>query len=239
MDELQNATIAQTEDKTPITGKGGRTLSNLKRNKAVTISGTNGLVSAGLMEVQTGGTFINDKTTILWTDYLTVDDDAATTTYTAVGTVGDEIEGVYVKGADGGVIKALTQGAAVGDGVFTYAPATKTLAFKSGEIADNTEIVVYYMRQIQGNVLKNESGVYSGKAMLYVDCLGEDKCSNVYRVQFYFPKTDFSGEFSMELGENQTVHNFTADALAGACGANGNYYTYTVFGANAADVASN
>ena len=38
LDELQNATIAQTQEKTDITGKQGRKLNSLKKNKAVTIS---------------------------------------------------------------------------------------------------------------------------------------------------------------------------------------------------------
>lgn len=37
LDELQNATIANTQDSTEITGKGGRKLANLKRNKAVSM----------------------------------------------------------------------------------------------------------------------------------------------------------------------------------------------------------
>ena len=52
LDELQNAKIANTQEKTDITGKGGRKLSSLKKNKAVVVSGTNGLVSGGLLEVQ-------------------------------------------------------------------------------------------------------------------------------------------------------------------------------------------
>ena len=67
--------------------------------------------------------------------------------------------------------------------------------------------------------------------------MAEDTCSNVYRVQFYIPKADFSGEFSFDLGDNQTVHAFEAEALAGACGAGGTLWTYTIFGANATDVA--
>ena len=54
LDELQNATIAQTQEKTDITGKQGRKLNSLKKNKAVTVSGTNGLVSGGLLEMQVG-----------------------------------------------------------------------------------------------------------------------------------------------------------------------------------------
>ena len=72
MDELQNATIAQSQETTDITGKGGRKLSTLKKNKAVTISGTNGLISGGLLELQTGGTFDKKTTSVLWTDNLVV-----------------------------------------------------------------------------------------------------------------------------------------------------------------------
>ena len=234
LDELQSASIAQSQESTEITGKAGRKLATLKRNKAVSISGTNGLVSGGLLEMQTGGTFENKATEVLWTDYLTVTGGAAATAYKAVGTTGAEIEALYVKNADGTLGTALEQGDAAAAGVFTYAPATKALAFHT-DVVDGTEIVVYYKRKIQADVLENESDNYSGKCALFVDAMAEDKCSNVYRVQFYIPKADFSGEFSFEMGDNQTVHAFEAEALAGACGAGGALWTYTIFGANAAD----
>lgn len=101
LDELQNATIAQTQERVDITGKQGRKLNSLKRNKAVTVSGTNGLVSGGLLELQVGGEFENKVTTVMWTDYLTVASNAATTSYKAVGTAGNEIESVYIKNEDG------------------------------------------------------------------------------------------------------------------------------------------
>ncbi len=41
--------------------------------------------------------------------------------------------------------------------------------------------------------------------------------------------------FSFEMGENQTVHAFEAESLAGACGTDGALWTYTIFGANAED----
>lgn len=236
LDELQNATVAQSQESTEITGKAGRKLATLKRNKAVTISGTNGLVSGGLLEMQTGGTFENKATEVLWTDYLTVTGGAAATAYKAVGTTGAEIEALYVKNSDGTLGEALEQSDAVSTGKFTYTPGTKALAFHT-DVVDGTEIVVYYKRKIQADVLENESDNYSGKCALFIDALAEDRCSNVYRIQFYIPKADFSGEFSFEMGDNQTVHAFEAEALAGACGAGGALWTYTIFGANAADVA--
>lgn len=242
LDELQSATIAQTQEKTDITGKQGRKLNSLKRNKAVTISGNNGMVSGGLLELQTGGKFENRTTTVMWTDYLTVAANAAETSFKAVGSLGNEIESVYVKNSDGTLGKVLTQGAEVAAGKFTYDPATKKLAFNDGEITDGSEVVVYYLRQIQADVLDNMSDTYSGKATLYVDAFAEDKCSNVYRIQFYIPKADFNGEFSFEMGDNQTVHAFEAESLAGSgCGAHnasGMLWTYTIFGANTEDYVS-
>lgn len=237
MDELQNASLAQGEEKIDITGKQGRKLTSLKRNKTLTISGSNGMLSAGMLELQTGSKFKSEATEVMWYDYLNVLDNKATTTFTAVGDEGNEIAEILVKDGNGIVVNTLVQSANVDAGKFTYDPATKVIAFNDGELANGTEIVANYQRKIQANVLENMSDVYSGKAVLYVDLMAEDKCSNVYRVQIKVPKADFSGEFSLEFGDNQTVHNFEAEGLAGACGAGGMLWSWTVFGANAEDAA--
>lgn len=242
LDELQNATIGNTEEKVDITGKAGRKLTSMKRNKAATISATNGLLSAGLLEVQTGGTITDGAVEVLWTDYLTVNstDGGAKTSYKAVGTAGSEIDALYVRNEDGTLGDKLTQAASIAQGdtsKFAYAPATKLLTFSS-DITNGTEIVVYYKRKISAPYLENRSDVYSSKATLYVDAIGEDKCGNVFRIQFYIPKADISGEFSIEFGDNQTVHAFEAESLAGACGSNteGNLlWTFTIFAENTAD----
>lgn len=236
LDELQNAKIANTQDKTDITGKSGRKLNSLKKNKAVVVSGTNGMVSGGLLELQTGGAFKNmDAAPVRWREYLTINSNAATTGYKAVGTTGNEIETVYIKNEDGTIKEKLTQDATAGKGKFTYTPTTKTLAFEESAYADGTEILVYYTRNIKASVLENNSDAYSKKCKLYINATGEDKCNNLYRIQFYIPRADFSGNFDFELGDNQTVHAFEAESLAGACGMNGTFWTYTIFGANEGD----
>lgn len=243
LDELQNVTIGQTQEKTAITGKQGRKLNSLKRNKAVTISGANGLVSAGLMELQTGGKFEKKDTTVLWTDYLVVNGKSAKTNYTAVGTAGNEIDKLYVKNSNGTLGQAFEQAAQAEAGKFAYNPADKTITFDENEqIADGTEIAVFYMRKINANVLENMSDNYSEKATLYVDAFAEDTCNRIYRVQFYIPKADFDGNFDMQMGDNQTVHNFEAESLSGSnCAAGtstgGLYWTYTVFSDEDEDVA--
>jgi len=208
LDELQDASIANSQDVTEITGKGGRKISQLKRNKSVTVSGTNGMVSGGLLEAQTGGTFENKTTEVLWTDYLTVSSNAAATTYKAIGTTGAEIEELYIRNGDGTLGTELEQDSKAATGKFAYDPSTKALTFSG--VNDGTEIVVIYKRKITADVLSNESDKYSKKLTLYVDALAEDKCANVYRIQFFIPKADFSGEFTLDMGDNQTTHDFEA-----------------------------
>jgi len=233
LDELQSTSLAQSEETTDITGKGGRKLATLKRNKSVTISGDNGLVSGGLFELQTGSKFAQKATEVLWTDYLTVTNNSATTSYTAVGEVGEEIPDLYIRNTDGTLGTKLEQASAAAAGKFAYAPSQKTLTFVG--LDNNTEVVAFYKRRISASVLENYSDIYSGKCSLYIDALAEDVCANVYRIQFYIPKADFNGEFTFDMGDNQTVHSFEASALAGSCGTAGVLWTYTIFGANTPD----
>lgn len=237
LDELQNTSIAQAQESTEITGKAGRKLNSLKRNKTVTISGANGLVSGGLLEMQTGSKFENKATNVMWTDYITVSGSGTYTTYKAVGTSGSEIIGLYIRNNDGTLGAKLEQDDAASAGHFAYNPETRALSLYS-DIEAGTELVAYYERKITADTLTNQSDVYSGKCALYIDALAEDKCANVYRVQFFIPKADFNGEFTFEMGDNQTVHNFEAEALAGACGLGGTLWTYTVFGEDTADDGS-
>lgn len=239
MDELQDATIANTQDKQDITGKGGRKLSSLKRNKAVTISGTNGLISAGMLEAQTGAAFeAKDSTPVVWTDYLTIENDKAKTNYKAVGAVGAEITALYIRNGDGSCGAKLAQDSAAAAGKFAYNPSNREITFLADAYDDGTEIVVFYTRNIPGSVLVNMSDKYSEKLKLYIDATGEDRCGRQYHVQFFIPKADFSGEFSIELGGDQVTHGFEAESLAGSnCGGvkGGELWTYTVFGVNAED----
>lgn len=248
LDELQNATIANTQETTDITGKQGRLLNTLKKNKAVTISGNNGMISGGLLETQTGSAFENKVTPVMYPDYLVVNGNKAVTTYKAVGTAGNEIESVYLRNADGTLGAMLTQDSTVGKGTFTYDPDTKEISFYPGDdtanpavpadVEDGTEIAVYYFRKIKADVLANMSDQYSEKVALYIDAFAEDKCGNVYRVQFYVPKADFNGNFDLQFGDNQSVHAFEARSLSGACGSRSTsdaLWTYTVFGDNTPD----
>ena len=248
LDEMQNCTIGNTQENTNLTGKNGRTIGMLKRNKAVKVTGTNGMVSLGLIETEVGKAGENQAvTTVKIPDYIVAVKETpegntiiASTNYVAVGTAGNEIGTLYVKNANGTIKKTLTQDAtASATGKFTYDPATKKIAFYAGDVAENDEITVYYKRKIRADVvIENVSDNYSEKLELYVDAIAEDKCKNEYRVQFFIPYADFSGNFDIAIGDSQTVHNFEATSLASLCGNGASvFWKMIVFGADAEDVA--
>lgn len=239
LDEMEEVTIANTQERGEVKGKLGRLLTSLKRNKSVSISGTNGLLSAGMLETQTGNAFEKkDSTPVVWTDYLVVASNKATTEYKAVGTVGAEIEALYVLDENGVAIKKLEQTSeSPTTGKFKYTAGTMQLEFFADEVPDGTQIAVYYTRNIAGHVLSNMSDHFSQKVRLYIDATGEDRCGNTYHIQIYIPKADFDGDFDLKFGGDQTAHAFKAVSLAGACGSSGSMlWNYTVFGSDAPDV---
>lgn len=239
MDELQNATIANSQENTAMTGKGGRTIGQLKRNKSVTVSGTSGMINLGLIEAEVGSVGEHRTSTpVKFPDYLKVNGNKATITYKAVGTIGNEIQEVIVKNSDSTINKRMTQDAAAAEGKFAFDPATKELTFAEGELADGTDIVVYYTRNVEGDVISNISDQYSETLELYIDAFAKDKCQNEYHVQFFIPYADFTGSFDLGMGDSQTTHGFEATSIASSCN-NGStkFWDMTVFGKLAEDAA--
>ena len=58
-----------------------------------------------------------------------------------------------------------------------------------------------------------------------MDCLASDPCGDLYRVQFVFPRADFTGNFDLAIGENPAVHSFEFESVAGGCGGRGKEMT--------------
>ncbi len=93
---------SDSSGKTDITGKQGRKLNSLKKNKAVTISGTNGLVSAVCSKCRLAASLRTRRIPRLSGTIISpLAGNAASTAYKAVGTTGNEVESVYVKNSDG------------------------------------------------------------------------------------------------------------------------------------------
>lgn len=241
LDELQNVSIQNSQENTTLTGQGGRTIGQLKRNKAVTITGTSGMVSVGLIGSEVGyEPDSKEKAVIRVPDYLTVaggeETPTATTTYAAVGTAGNEIKEVFVKDASGVVTKVLTQNATKSEGKFEYESASKKITFNEGDVKEGDQIVVYYDREVTADAyVENVSDKYSETLEIYLDAIARDKCQKLYHVQFYVPYYDLNGTFNLDMGDSQTLQNFEGISLPASCGTGSSlYWSMTVFGDEAA-----
>lgn len=222
LDELRSTTISATEDTTDITGKGDRVLKQIKKNKGVSISGESALISGALMSAQTGSEQYSGTVTVRMTEVITV---ANTTSIqiseTAKGEVGKEIIDLRIVTANGGLDPTkYTQAAAAADNThFTYDPETKTITLPTDatNIKVGTQIAVFYDFETEGSSVKDMSDVFGKTLYLIVDAIATDVCDNEYKCQFVIPRAQFSGEFEIEMGGDQTVHNFEATTLVDTC----------------------
>ncbi len=230
MDEVQNGTIQNTQEKADITGKGGRKIASLKKNKTVTVSATNGVLVGGALAAQTGTEVEQGKFTVRITDVMIVKNNACKTSKTAVGVTGAEIGAIYVKNANGSLGTKIEQDADAAEGTFKYDPATQEITVS--RIADGTELVAFYDVEVESAKISNDSDKYSKVLKLYIDVVLQDSCDVEYAGQVIIQRADVSGEFELSLGGENFAHAFEAESLAGGCTGSTNLWDLVVYGVN-------
>lgn len=228
MDEVQNGTINNTQEKSDVQGRNGRKLASLKKNKAVTVSATNGVLVGGALAAQTGTEVEQGTFNVRITDVMTVNSNKCTTSKTAVGVTGAEIGTVYIKNANGSLGEKLEQDSAVATGKFTYDPTTKELTVDG--ITDGTELVAFYDVEVESARISNDSEKYSKVLKLYIDVVLQDNCDVEYAGQVIIQRADVSGEFELSLGGDNFAHSFEAESLAGGCTGSTNLWDLIVYG---------
>ena len=217
LEDMQNFTLNATQDKTALTGKNGRIIGYKKQNKAITGEGTYGLISAGLMKAQTGGEITNGKFKVKKSEIKNVTGGTVVTNATAVGVAGAEIGVIRVLNENGSIAEKYEQGVDADATHFSYDPATKTITLPTDAVKDGTNIEYAYEREVDGTMLNDPTDNFSETREVWIHCFGTDACDNKYYAAIYIPRADFSGEFSIELGGDQTVHNFSFDAMTDLC----------------------
>lgn len=230
MDEIQDSTLSNGQEKTPITGRGGRTIGSLKRNKTATFTATNGLIVGGALSAQTGTDIESGSFNVRVMEVMTVNSNSATGTQEAVGTTGNEIGSVYIRNANGSMGKKFTQVASEpATGQFTYTPVSKSFTFFEGDIDDGTEVVAFFDVETTATKISNDSETYSKVLDLYIDATAQDNCDNAYHVQIHIPRADFSGEFELAMGGDPSVHAIEVESLAGGCTGSTKLWDFIVF----------
>lgn len=231
LNELTDAKISCTEDVTEITGKGGRILKQIKKNKGVTVSGTSALMSADLMAAQLGATATTAADTkIRITETITVSGTTAVTANTAVGVTGAEIIEIRKVADNGALTTRYTQGDEVTATTFTYTPATKTITLPTG--LENDDIVaVIYDYTTEGCTISDLSDVYGKTLQTYITAVGVDICDKEYKCQFVIPRLSFSGATDIEMSsDSQVTQAFEGTVLVDTCaGADSKLFDFIVF----------
>ena len=222
MDELTDCTIAQEEEKVDISGRGGRPIGSLKRNKKTTVSGTNGMLSGGALAAMLGTDIEDGKQEITYTDYIKVSGNKGVTQEVAIGTAGDEIGTIYVRDAEQVFIaggRKLTQVATApaASGEFAYDPSTKEVTFFEGDVADGVEVVAFYKAEVEGKKISNDSTKYSKTLECFIDVTLQDSCDNLFHGQFKFARADFNGTFDIQGGSDPATQGFEFTTLPNLC----------------------
>lgn len=233
LDELNDFTLSHEEEKTDITGKGGRTIGSLKKNKKVTGKGTNGMLSGGALAAMLGSEIEDGEFTIRYTDAIVVNGNSGTTTETAIGTVGNEIGTIYVRDENKAYIsggKKLTQtSSAPATGEFSYDPATKTITFYDGDVTDGTEVIAFYDATVTGKKISNDADKYSKTLQVFIDVTCQDGCDNLFHGQFIISRADFNGTFDIAGGSDPSTLGFEFTSLPNLCTGKTDLWDFIVF----------
>lgn len=233
LDELSDFTLSHEEEKTDITGKGGRIISSLKKNKKVTGKGTNGMLSGGALAAMLGADVEDGEYVIRYTDSFAVSANKGLTKETAVGTVGNEIGTIYMRDANNAYIsggKKLTQTSATpAAGEFSYDPETKTVTFFDGDIADGTEVIAFYDAKVTGKRISNDADKYSKTLALFIDVTCQDGCDNLFHGQFIIDRADFSGTFDIAGGSDPATQGFEFTSLPNLCTGKSELWDFVIF----------
>lgn len=228
MDEIQEGAINNAQEKVDITGRGGRKIGSLKKNKAVTITATNGVLVGGALAAQTGTQVEQGSFKVRKTEVVVVNSKKATLTGTPVGTAGAEIGYAYLKNTNGSLGKKFEQDAtASATGKFAY--GSKEITFFEGDIVDGSEVVLFYDEEVISAKISNNSETYSKTLKMFVDVTAQDNCDNQYHGQFIINRADFSGEFDISMGGDPTVHAIEAESLAGGCSGSTNLWDFIIY----------
>ena len=236
LDELQEATLEGDAEVIWATGREGRRLSSMKRNKTFTITATNGLIVGGLMAQQLG-----DRERVSDTTNATIripaferipvgSGNTVETQFTAVGSVGNEIGWIYRANRDGSQGQKFAQAATASATAFAYDPATRTISLPTGgAFAEGDMVIVFYEYMTMGRRYANKSDSYAGDAYLVCDIIVKDVCdATLQHSKLVIPRVSMSDNFNLSFGADMAVQAFSAEAVASICAGEAEYF-YWVF----------
>lgn len=237
LSEVQNFTLNNTEETKEFTGKNGSIIENIKTTKGCTGTGTNGVLSGGLMKFQTGDDSEGGTPVVSHKQQFEVAD-ASTLTYaldkkvSSTAIAGAEICYVYVQSGD--TVTRFEQATSADTGKFSYS-ADSGITFAASALKKGDVVWFWYDIEVNaengmsGEIVNNYSDKYAGECELIVSGLAI-KCGTEAEFQIRVPRASFSGNWSLELSDSQTTHGFEFTSLKNRCSKTDNkFWSFAVF----------
>lgn len=212
--ELQDMSIANSQDEVYALGKNEAKLSAFSKNKGVTLSGTSGQFEEFLLGLQTGSGAVVGDTAYERNETYTVGEDNTV----KIKYVADEIKTVAVLSPNGKVVKNLEVAESVSEGKYTFDKVTGIITFHT-DVEAGTKVKVVYDTVAKDAVkITNDTGTFSKIVAVTGNTVVVDGCSNTeYLAQLKMPKAKVSGTFTIDLNGEPAVQTFEITALTG-CG---------------------
>jgi|GEM_PF-6509079 len=215
--KLKESTFTNGQETVFLSGGQGHTRQmSFDYGKTAEVSGSSAVIQGDLLSLQVGSDVedLTNTTEYKHFETLTINSDAATTTYTPTGTVAAEIGHVWILDQYGTRTTELTQAAAASATEFSL--SAKVISFNASDYADGTKVLVGYFPTVsEAKAISNESGNFSYSGLIYMDARFKDCNDQTIFGQIMFPVGKISGAFEWSLSSDgeAATHNFTVTAL--------------------------
>lgn len=234
LDEIKNVSLANTEDTVDVTGKNDQALFTIKKNKAVTGSGSSGYISGNLLSLQTGADPVEGKIKFRKREVIpfTDADTSVTLVETAVGTKGAEIASLLVTtvGSEGTeTTKKYDQATTATATKFSYTPTGNVLTLPTETNSKNGSVEVVYEYEKDGASVGNKSGTYGKTTHTFINCLGKNICDEIYFIQIEIYRCDWNSNFTFDLGGDAAEHPFEFKSLVDKCTGENAFWNFKVY----------
>lgn len=229
LDEIKNVSLANSEDSSDVTGKNDQALFTIKKNKAVTGSGSSGYISGNLMALQTGADPVAGNIKFRKREVIKfgANDTTITLAETAVGTEGAEILSLLVTIDGEETSTKYTQATVATSDKFSYSEKTITLPTSTNSKTGEVEVV--YAHEKDGASVGNKSGTYGKTTHTFINCLGKNICDEIYFIQIEIYRCDWNANFTFDIGGDGVEHPFEFKSLVDKCHGDNAFWDFKVY----------
>ncbi len=206
----------ESEIKYATGGKSNVKIVGFDTSKTAVFDVSSAMILADLFGAQTGSApVVGSNTDFVLTDILTVTSNVATCTATPLGTTNAEIAYAYIIADDGSISTEFKQDAIVGAGKFTL--TGKLLTFNTGEVPDDTRILLKYNATTASDTVTYSSyaDIFSDNVKVVADSVVKACDGEVYNAQLLIYNGKMNNNFTLDVSADgdPVIYDFSVEAL--------------------------